>query len=164
MTAGQLALEAFTHQPELETTTDQEDDTMTTTELHSVTCQLPSCCATTYTASTPERAQALHDQHHQPRVPSRPDARTIRRHLKARGLEQLVEKVSSGRQDTHVTIALPEGQAYFALNRDETYDDSRAQQVAAALRELWTDGDARVRVLYSGKVLVRKAGWTATSR
>lgn len=141
------------------TETDQEP-TVTTATLHSVTCELPACCATTYTAATPERAQALHDQHHQPRpVPNRPDARTIRRHLKARGLGHLVPRVTSGRNYCHVEVELDEVPP--AQGQLET--EHNATAVAEALRELWSDGEQRVEVLYACKVLVRRNGWTFTT-
>lgn len=91
---------------------------------------------------------------------NQPNSRTIRKHLRLRGLEHLVEGVTSGRSDTHVTISWPDDapHPYIALGDSE----ERAQRVAEALRELWDDGADRVRVLYAGKVLVRRAGWHLT--
>lgn len=73
-----------------------------------------------------------------------PRAKLVRSTLKAAGLGDLVEQVTSGRHTTYVRLVWA-----------KTSDD-KAAQVAEALRPLWSDGAERVSVLYKGTVTIRR--------
>lgn len=70
-----------------------------------------------------------------------PRANLVRTVLANAGLGQHVRQVTSGRRNTWVRLP------YNATNED-------ADQVAAALTPLWTDGKRRVLKLYSGAVVI----------
>jgi len=85
-----------------------------------------------------------------------PDAKLVRRMLKAAGLGHQVSRVTSGNKRTWICLAWA-----------ETDDTEMAERVAAALRPLWTDGNQRVSVVYSGRysgtVCVRRNVWRTLS-
>lgn len=86
-------------------------------------------------------------------TPNRVDATTIRKALKAAGIDFPV-RITSGRNTTY--IARP---SEFVTSTP--LEDEQATSVLAALRPLWNDSDTRVRDSY-GTVTVHRLGWVHT--
>lgn len=84
--------------------------------------------------------------------PVRPCAPTVRAHLKAAGQEHMVKAVNTGRRRCWVRLHWPDDP-----------DASYAEQIATTLRELWNDGDRRVRAVHGATVVIDVAGYGTTA-
>ena len=86
-------------------------------------------------------------------MPNNTTARIVRPALRAAGLENKIERVTTGRNCTYVRLIWDD---------DRSTRERTAEAVMTALRPLWNDGDQRVWLVYSGMVAITRKGWYRT--
>lgn len=110
----------------------------------------PAAAARRATPTGAHRA-TRHKRNTDPAAPVRPHAKTVRAHLRAAGLRDLVGRITTGSRYCRIEI-----------NYTDSENSHAAHRVADALRELWHDGDERVTVLWAGTVTIAVSSWWNT--